>query len=257
MKIYQDELVEIWNRDSRNLDFIQDNSVDLVITSPPYNTGMPYLSYNDEQEKETYLDMLNAVFKECYRVMKKGAKICVNVPSCLAQTRHSKIGFLSVSVHNILQEIGFLPYAWIYWDKIVNCNKNLTAWGSWLSPSCPSIRDIGDEYIIIMAKESFKIEMPKDAVIDITKEEFMKYTINRWEILPTTDKIHPAVFPEELVYRLVKLFTWQGATVLDVFAGSGTVGIICKKLKRKCILVDISKDYCEYMKERLCYKELF
>ena len=253
---FKTKFVEIYNTDSQDLSFIPNNSVNLIITSPPYNTGMPYAEYNDERPKEDYLQMLKNVFKECYRVLIKGGKICVVVPSCLAQTRYSKIGFLSVSVHNLLEEIGFLPFAWIYWNKIVNCNKNSTSWGSWLKCNV-SIRDIGDEYIIVMAKESLKVDIPKDVVFDITKDEFLKFTINRWEIPPVSSNLHPAVFPEEIPYRLIKLFTWQGAVVLDPFAGIGTTGIIASKLKRKTILVEISKQYCEIMKERFSYQDLF
>lgn len=257
MLVYNDELVFVYNTDSQNLNFISDNSVHLVVTSPPYNTGMPYDNHNDEMIKSDYLEMLHNVFAECYRVMKKGAKICVNVPSCLAQTRFSKIAFLSVAVHDILEKIGFIPYGWIYWDKIINTNKKLTSWGSWKSPSCPAIRDAGDEYIIIMAKESFKIDIPDGAIIDITKDEFILFSFNRWEILPKHSEVHPAVFPEEIPYRCIKLFTWQGATVLDPFAGSGTTGIAGKKTKRKTILVEKSKKYCDLIKKRISQCFLF
>jgi len=253
---FENGLVKIYNTDSENLNFISDNSIHLIITSPPYNTGMPYEEYNDEQPKEIYLEKLKNVFKECYRVLVKGGKICINCPSCLAQTRYSKIGFLSVSIHNILEEIGFLPFAWIYWDKIVNCNQNSTSWGSWLKCNV-SIRDTGDEYIIIMAKESLKIDIPENAVFDITKEEFLNWTINRWEIPPAQSNLHPAVFPAEIPKRLIKLFTWKGAVVLDPFAGIGTTGQVAEKLGRKAILIEISRSYCEIMKNVFAQQNLF
>ena len=253
---FENNFIKVYNADSQNLDFISANSVHLIITSPPYNVAMPYEEYHDEQPKTDYLKMLENVFRECYRVLVPGGKIAVHCPSCLSQTRHSKIGFLSVAIHNLLENIGFLPFAWIYWDKIVNCNQNATSWGSWLKCNL-SIRDIGDEYIIVMAKEKLKIDIPQDAVFDITKDEFMQWTVNRWEILTAQSKLHPAVFPVEIPYRLIKMFTWKGATVLDPFAGSGTVGDMAEKLERYAILVDISSEYCAVMRERFSYQNLF
>ena len=111
------------------------------------------------------------------------------------------------------------------------------------------------EYIIVMEKEQSKLEGNKED-IDITRDEFLMFTNNAWFILPTTRKKsgHPAAFPDELAYRLIKLYSYKGNTILDPFAGSGTVGYVAKKWKRKAILIDISEKYCELAKKK-CQQE--
>jgi len=253
---FESNFVKVYNADSQSLSFITDSSIHLIVTSPPYNVGMPYKGYYDEQPKDNYFEMLRNVFKECYRVLLPGGKIAVNCPSGIAQVGCSKMGFLSTSIHNLLESIGFLPFAWIYWNKTANYCKNNTSWGSWLKCNL-SIRDTGDEYIIVMAKEKLKIDIPKDAVFDINKDEFLQCTMNRWDILPSRSKLHPAIFPVEIPYRLIKMFTWKGAVILDPFAGSGTTGEAAKKLERYAILVDISMEYCKVMRERFSQQSLF
>jgi site-specific DNA-methyltransferase (adenine-specific) len=271
MKPYwQDDWVKIYCANSRKMDFIPDNSVHLIITSPPYNVGINYDVYEDKMADEEYMKMIEQVFKECYRVLVSGGRLAVNCPSCVKQPSGSKYAFVAVKIHILLEKLGFKPREWITWCKIPpimteeeyesvyrhNTLQKNTSWGSWKSPGSPYLRDIA-EYIIVVEKEKSILEGDKSK-IDITKEEFLMFTNNVWFILPTSERMsgHPAAFPEELPYRLMKLFSYQNNVILDPFAGSGTVGVVAKKNKRKAILVDISEKYCELAKHK-CSQEYF
>ncbi|MBT9169372.1 MAG: DNA adenine methyltransferase YhdJ [Syntrophomonadaceae bacterium] len=244
---YQDDLIKIYNADSQNLSFIEDASVYLVITSPPYNTGIDYDNHYDRMSEDKYCEMLENVFRECYRVLVFGGRLCVNVPSCIKQHTYTRIAFLALDLTLMLRRIGFLDREWLTWVKMEGgvVPGHSTAWGSWKSPSNPYLRD-GSEYIVIFSKEKYDLEGDKEK-IDITTKEFLRFSTNVWTIHPTREAIsnHPAAFPEELPYRLIKLYSYVGNTILDPFAGSGTVGVVAKRLKRKAILVDISERYCE------------
>ena len=268
---FENESVKIYCADSQNLDFIPDNSVHLIITSPPYNVGKEYSKHNDRMDLDNYYTMLHNVFKECYRVLVSGGRIAVNVPSCLRMTTFSKVAYIAIDVYLMLKEIGFKERDFIGWVKIPPITneedykedhrhygwERPTSWGSWLSCSDPAVRD-NMEYIIVMHKETPRLDGNKEDV-DITKEEFMKYTYNAWFILPVSKmrKWHPAAFPDELPYRLMKLYSYRGNTVLDPFAGSGTVGGVARKIGRKAILVDIDRKYCELAKANCSQEVLF
>ena len=270
MPYYQDKYISIYNADARYMSFIPDKSVHLIITSPPYNVGMNYDEHNDRLTNTDYLSLMENALKECYRVLVKGGRIAVNAPSCCKQSTGSKYAYIAVKLHNIMEDIGFNPREWVAWIKtpklsIEDYDKTYrhqgwgksTSWGSWKSPSNPYVRDIS-EYIIVMEKEQPNLEGDK-AKIDITKDEFMRYTNNAWFILPTTQSKshHPAAFPPELPYRLIKLYSYQGNIVLDPFCGSGTVLQVAKALKRKAIGVDVSEKYCKITKDKCRQEYLF
>jgi site-specific DNA-methyltransferase (adenine-specific) len=151
----------------------------------------------------------------------------------------------------LMRETGFLDMDWIVWVKTANglpAAKD-TAWGSWCSPAHPYVRD-ACEYIIVMTKESKK-RVDRKGKNDITSEEFMQFTTNVWMIPPAKNREHPAVFPRELPYRLIKLYTWEGDVVLDPFSGSGTTLVVGVELRRKVIGIEIEEKFCELAVRRL------
>jgi len=232
--------------DSREvLKQIPDNMIDIVITSPPYNVGMKYNDYNDCQSSEDYFEMLQCVWSECFRILKLSGRICINTG-----------GFMSGNpMHHIvsqqLRDLGMLWKGEIIWDKH-NYKCNTTAWGSWKSPSAPHLKYTW-EFIEIFCKESQKKEGNKE-LIDITGEEFMKWIDAHWRIQPEINMLkynHPAMFPEELVVRLLKLFSYQCDVVLDPFNGVGTTTAVAFRLNRHFVGVDISEQYCETARARL------
>lgn len=225
-----------------------DNCIDIIITSPPYNFG---LQYENDKNKDSiywqdYFEKLNRIWKECYRVLKPAGRMCVNIQPLFSDympTHHI--------ISKQLLDLGLLWKAEIIWEKH-NYNCKYTAWGSWKSPSMPYLK-YSWEFIEIFCKETHKKE-GKSMMIDITGDEFKKWVYARWDIAPENNMKkykHPAMFPEELVKRLLKLFSYQDDVVLDPFNGVGTTTLISYKLRRKYIGIDISKEYCKTAEERL------
>jgi len=223
------------------------NSVDLVITSPPYNFGLDeYDAHRDTQAWEAYFAQLKEAFAQCYRVLKPGGRICVVVQPLFSDympTHHH--------ISALLRDIGFLFYAEILWEKH-NYNCKYTAWGSWRSPSQPYVKYTW-EFIEVFAKASRKKPGPR-AQVDISAEEFKKWVYARWDIAPERrmrEFGHPAMFPEEVPERLIKLFSYRGDVVLDPFNGVGTTTLVAYRLGRRYIGIDISSRYCEIAEARI------
>jgi len=243
--LYHGDAIEVLKR-------LPEGFVDLIITSPPYNVGKMYgEAVNDTKSYEEYLEFAKSWLERAYRVLKYGGRIAVNVPSCIQQSTKSKYAYMAFDYVRLMREVGFIDMDWIVWVKTANglpVEKD-TAWGSWCSPSHPYVRD-ACEYVIVMAKGSKK-RVDRRGKNDITPEEFMQFTTNVWMIPPARDKEHPAVFPKELPYRLMKLYTWQGDVVLDPFLGSGTTLIVGLELGRRVVGIEVEERWCEVAVRRL------
>lgn len=246
---------------------IPSNYIDIIITSPPYNAAHDYDNYDDNKEFNEYLKNMKDIFKETYRVLKKGGRICVNVPFAIKNKDNKNVTFISHHIASILNEIGYCDFEWITWHKGRNMNHfqgNNTAWGSWKSPSCPSFRPLGEAVMVFYKEE--KQHLGNKDNIDITSEEFKEWTKNTWYFnedtslyyenlmcIPNDAKknIHPAPYPVELVERLLKMYSYKDDIVLDPFNGIGTTTLAAKNLNRKYIGIDLSKKYCDIAVERL------
>lgn len=247
------ELNNIYNMDCLNgLRKMDDNTIDLVVTSPPYNVDLgnnkynknPYNLYNDNKEHQEYISWLKEIFSLVYLKLKSGGRVCINIGDGKngAVPTHS-------DVIQMMCEIGYIPMSVIIWNK--NTVSGRTAWGSFKSPSCPSF-PTPFEYILVFAKDSRKLKYKGET--DLTKEEFIDWSLALWTFAPETrqKKIgHPAMFPEELPKRLIKMFSWKGALVVDPFNGAGTTCKVAKELGRQYIGFEISKDYCDIATERI------
>ncbi|MBA2124193.1 hypothetical protein B9J78_04575 [bacterium Unc6] len=226
---------------------LPENLVQLIITSPPYNVGISYENHHDLMPYKEYLQFLEQTWVECYRILVGGGRICINVPSVTADSEYQP---LFVDVVNQIRKIGYIMRGDILWYK--QSISKRTAWGSWQSPSNPYVVQ-PYEFVLVFSKGTRKLEGDKSK-IDITKEEFIKYSNSFWEIKPQTQpKGHPVPFPEELVYRLIKFYTYQENIVLDPFGGSGTVAVVALKTERKFIYIDKSKEYCKLAKQYINY----
>lgn len=265
---------EILNGDSLQIlkNYIADEWIDIIITSPPYNVAHIYENYNDDLEFETYLDSMRAIFKECYRVLKVGGRICVNIPFAVKNRESKQVRFLSVYMTQILNEIGFNEFELISWHKgkdIKHFQGNNTAWGSWKSPSCPSCRPLGESVLVFYKGERTHKGVSQD--IDISSEEFKEWTKNVWyfdkekgqgfeNILCVSNNakkdLHPAPYPEELIERLLKIYSYKNDIVLDPFNGTGTTTYVANLLNRQFIGIELSYKYCEIAISRLQNKSL-
>lgn len=224
---------------------IESGSVDLVLTSPPYNFDMDYDEHNDKNESSDYLSTLITIFDECIRVLKSGGRLIINI-----QPNYKEYYPSHHAITTAMIERGLIWRGEIVWLK--NNLKKLTAWGSWMSPSCPYL-SYPFEFIEVFSKDTLKHVGDKEN-IDITKDEFIEYVNGHWSIAPETRMKkfnHPAMFPEELAKRCIKLFSYKNDLVLDPFNGAGTTTYVANLLGRKYIGIDISEAYCEIAKERI------
>jgi len=227
---------------------IPSGSVDLVITSPPYNFGHAYAHdpHDDTHEWNEYFATLNTVWTECFRVLKPGGRMAVNVQPLFSDY---------VPTHHIISRqlagLGLLWKAEFLWEKN-NYNAKYTAWGSWKSPSMPYIKYTW-EFVEVFDKETHK-KTGRREDIDITADEFKEWVIGRWTIPPEhhmKEFDHPAMFPEELPRRLMKLFSYKNDIVLDPFNGAGTTTLVAAKQGRRFIGIDVSEQYCDTAIKRL------
>lgn len=233
---------------AENMKELPDNSVHLMITSPPYNVSK---EYDNDLSLNEYLSFLKKSFTETYRVLVNGGRACINV----ANLGRKPYIPLSDYISQMMLEIGFNMRGEIIWNKAASASPS-TAWGSWQSAANPILRDV-HEYILIFSKGDYKREKGKKENT-ITKEQFMEWTKSIWTMNAESAKRigHPAPFPEELPYRLIQLYSFTEDIILDPFMGSGTTAVAALKSGRKYIGYEISKDYVNLANRRILpYKQ--
>jgi len=229
--------------DSRDMSMLPDESVHLMVTSPPYNVGK---EYDEDLDMDEYRGLLKAVFREVYRKLVVGGRACVNVANL---GRRPYIPLHSFIIEDML-DLGFLMRGEIIWQKAASAGAS-TAWGSWMSASNPTLRDV-HEYILVFSKGSMRREK-EGRESTIARDEFLEYTKSVWSFPTESAKRvgHPAPFPEELPYRLIQLYTFEGDMVLDPFCGSGTTCVAALKTGRHYVGFDINEDYVKLARERI------
>lgn len=246
-KLPDEFLNQILTGDSETiLKKLPSNCVDIIFTSPPYNFGLEYTSNADDHKWEEYFNKLFRVFDESVRVLKWGGRIIINQQPLFSDY---------IPSHHIISNY-FIKKKLIWkgeilWEKN-NYNCKYTAWGSWKSPSSPYLKYTW-EFLEVFCKGSLKKD-GKTENIDITPDEFKNWVFAKWSIAPERDMKkfgHPAMFPEKLVERVLKLFSYKNDIILDPFNGLGTTTLVSKKFNRNYIGIDISEEYCKKAKVRL------
>jgi site-specific DNA-methyltransferase (adenine-specific) len=236
--IYRDDILKI--------SAIPNNSIDLIITSPPYNVDIHYNSHIDNLTYDDYLEFTKKWIQKCFELAKDDGRFCLNIPLDKNKGGHQSV---CADITKIAKDIGWKYHSTIIWNE-GNISRR-TAWGSFMSASAPYfIAPV--EVILILYKKSWK-KTSGSKKSDITKKEFMDWTNGIWSFSGESKKRvgHPAPFPVELPRRCIKLFSYVGDTVLDPFMGSGTTLIAAYLNKRKSIGVDIDKEYCDLAIKRL------
>ena len=242
-EIPPENINRIYCKSSERMDELPDNSVHLMVTSPPYNVTK---EYDNNLSLLEYLQFLTRVWKETYRVLVPGGRACINV----ANLGRKPYIPLHGSIIRDMQDIGYLMRGEIIWNKASSSSPS-TAWGTWLSASNPVLRDI-HEYILIFSKDSFSRKRGgREATIK--KEEFLEWTKSVWTFPAVSAKQigHPAPFPEELPHRLIQLYTFKHDVVLDPFAGSGTACLAAVKDLRRYVGYDTDPEYVKLAEKRL------
>ncbi len=261
------ELDRIYCGDSHHMREVDDSSVQLIVTSPPYNVGKEYTQHHDAMELNEYLAFLQSAWKECVRVLARGGRIAVNV----ANTWRKPYIPLNAYIAQQLIDLGLLMRGEIIWDKGPSAGVS-TAWGSFARASNPTLRDV-HEYILIFCKDSWSLDETRGTDSGIENLEFVEWTKSIWRNprneIEDSEKslwkfgtqakgrngkngpLHPAPFPLDLPLRLTLLYTNVGDIVLDPFVGSGTTALAAKMAQRHYIGYDISPEYCALAEERI------
>lgn len=241
--IPSENIDKIYCKSSEIMDEIPDNSIHLMVTSPPYNVKK---EYDEDLSLDDYRILLKAVFQETYKKLVTGGRACVNVANL---GRKPYIPLHSYIIEDML-DIGFLMRGELIWNKASSASPS-TAWGSWKSASNPVLRDI-HEYILVFSKESFSRDKNKKDN-SIGKEEFLELTKSVWTFPAVSARSigHPAPFPEELPHRLIQLFTFKGDVILDPFCGSGTTCLAALKDGRHYIGYDTKQEYVNLANKRI------
>lgn len=233
---------------------LPDESVDLCVTSPPYNCGINYDSCDDARPWDQYLDWCRSWLLQVQRVLKPDGRFAINHLVEMGLPANGKKNGIRVSpqvaLHNIITDIGLTVAAQPMWADLTR--STLTSWGSWQSASAPYIYN-PFEVIIVGYKTHWKKQRPKDqpGVNTITKQDFMKGVGGIWNIQPETKGLTMACFPVALPRLCIELLTFRDEVVLDPFMGSGTTAIACLETHRRYIGIEISANYHKISQDRI------
>lgn len=236
-------LDRLYCKSSESMDELPDNSVHLMITSPPYNASK---EYDEDLNLEEYLGLLERVWKETFRVLAPGGRACINIANL---GRKPYIPLHSFVIEQMI-DLGFLMRGEIIWNKASSASTS-TAWGSWQSASNPVLRDV-HEYILVFSKDNFRRKR-RGKENSIKKEDFLEWTKSVWTFPAVSARKvgHPAPFPEELPHRLIQLYSFKGDVVLDPFAGSGTTLLAAAADERRFVGYELQPEYVELAMKRI------
>jgi modification methylase len=236
-------LNRIFRSSSESMNELSDNSVHLMITSPPYNVSK---EYDEDLTLDEYRELLRRVLQETHRVLVDGGRACVNVANIGRKPY--------IPIHAFLAEdmikLGFAMRGEIIWNKGGSAGPS-TAWGSWKSATNPTLRDV-HEYILIFSKNNYaRSGAGKKSTIE--RDEFLEYTKSIWSFPSESARRigHPAPFPIELPRRLIQLYSFEGDVVLDPFAGSGSTCIAALQTKRYFVAYEKNARYAKLAEKRI------
>jgi site-specific DNA-methyltransferase (adenine-specific) len=243
---FQNERFTLLHDDVLTTRLVKDSSIDLVVTSPPYNVDIQYNSHKDDISYAEYLEFSKKWMRRCYLWLKDEGRFCLNIPLDKNKGGQQSVG---ADLTMVAKEIGFQYHATIIWNE-GNISRR-TAWGSWKSASAPFVI-APVELIVVLYKNKWK-KTGGSKVSDVTRAEFMEWTNGMWTFNGESKKKigHPAPFPIELPRRCIKLFSYVDDVVLDPFCGSGTTLIAAVNNDRKGIGIDLDKKYSELARQRI------
>ena len=246
IEYYKNNRLTLYQADVLDVHNFNEEFIDLIVTSPPYNVGIEYNSTNDDNAYEDYLSFSANWIKNCYLWSKSEARFLLNIPLDKNKGGHHSV---SADLTTLAQKIGWKYHSSIIWNE-GNISRR-TAWGSWMSASAPYVI-APVEVIVILYKNNWH-KKNGSKISDISKKEFMDWTNGLWTFSGESKKRigHPAPFPRELPRRCIKLFSFVDDTVFDPFSGSGTTLIEAYLSNRKGVGLEIDDSYCELAKNRI------
>ena len=254
--------VTIREGDARHLDWISDESVHLVVTSPPYWTLKDYPPQGGQlglvEDYEAFLDELDKVWAHCFRVLVPGGRVvCVVGDVCLSRRRHGRHMVMPLHADIVVRarRLGFDNLSPIFWYKIANANYEVENGSSFLGkPYEPNAIIKNDVEFILFLRKPGGYRQPSDEQRDmsrLSKEEYQEWFQQVWTLNGASTKDHPAPYPEQLAHRLVRMFSFAGDTVLDPFMGTGTTLLAAARCGRNAIGVEIEPAYVKMATGRL------
>jgi site-specific DNA-methyltransferase (adenine-specific) len=250
---------------------LPESSIDLVVTSPPYNVGINYDTYNDEQSMEDYWKFTEEWLKQVFRVIKDDGRVAINIPYEInVQDRGGRVLFMS-EFWSVMKKVGFKFYGLVDLDENSPHRSKTTAWGSWMSPSSPYIYNPKECVILAYKKDRIKKVKGKTQwefeVVDVEQEdgtvkkktiyqeedkkEFMSLVYGQWEYFADTKQQTKATFSMDIPSKAIKILTYKNDIVLDPFTGSGTSLVSAEILGRRWIGIELSSNYVEVAKKRV------
>lgn len=265
---------KIYFGDSRKLmSDMDEKSIDLVVTSPPYGVGIDYDSWDDDKHIAEYWQFTREWLRETYRVLKDDGRIALNIPYEINRQEKGGRIYFSAEVWMIMKEIGFGFFGIVDLEESSPHRSKTTAWGSWMSPSSPYIYNPKECVILAYKKkhkkdvkgtpqwegeyqmvpnEKIEGEFRKKLVYeDKDKKDFMSLVFGQWNYFADTQQKTKATFSLDIPYRAIKILSYKEDLVLDPFNGSGTTCLAAEMLGRPWIGLDISKNYCEVAENRI------
>ncbi|NPV14036.1 site-specific DNA-methyltransferase [candidate division WOR-3 bacterium] len=256
--------MKTWHRiiigDARWMKEVEDESIHLIVTSPPYWQLKDYgngkqIGFNDSYED--YINNLNLVWNECHRVLHKGCRLCINIGDQFARSVYYgryKVIPIRTEIIKFCESAGFDYMGAIIWQKVTTCHTTggATVMGSYPYPRNGIIK-LDYEFILIFKKYGNPPRVSKEIkeMSKLTEEEWSRYFTGHWKFSGERQDKHLAMFPEELPKRLIKMFSFVGDTVLDPFLGSGTTSLAAKNLNRNSIGYEINEEFLPIIKEKL------
>lgn len=233
---------DLFAHSSESMPELPDDCAALMVTSPPYHVGK---DYDSDTSFDDYLAMLNAVLKECYRVLEPGGRAVVNV----ANLGRRPYVNLAAEVSLMMEDLKFLPRGEVIWVKAKGASSSC-AWGSWRSATNPTLRDV-HEYCLCFSKERW--DRARKGTSTISSAEFLESTLSVWELPSESARrvAHPAPFPVALPKRFIQLYTYEGDLVLDPFIGSGTTAVAAVESGRRYVGYDVDAGYLDTARERI------
>lgn len=234
----------VFCKSSQCMKELPDNSIHLMVTSPPYNVGK---EYDDNLSLKEYREFLSQVWKDVHRVLVPGGRACINI----ANLGRKPYIPLHAFIIKDMQKIGVLMRGEIIWNKASSASPS-TAWGSWLSPKNPVLRDV-HEYILVFSKDTYTRANHNNEKQTMVKDEFLELTKSVWTFnAESARKIgHPAPFPVELPLNCIKLYTFENDVILDPFIGSGSTAVAAIRSNRHFVGYDIDPEYIKIANKRI------
>jgi site-specific DNA-methyltransferase (adenine-specific) len=248
-----------------------ESSVDLLVTSPPYNVGIDYDTHDDNQSMEDYWEFTENWLTQAFRILKDDGRIAINIPyEVNVQDRGGRVLFMSEFWY-VMKKVGFKFYGLVDLDENSPHRSKTTAWGSWMSPSSPYIYN--PKECVILAYKKDRIKKVKGEpqwvgeVVDVEQEdgtvkkktvyqeddkkEFMSLVYGQWEYFADTKQQTKATFSMDIPMKAIKILTYRNDVVLDPFCGSGTSMVAAVVGDRRWVGIELSSNYCEVARKRV------